>query len=82
MYSFLLSQDVEALTQQLESFKEITEGKIGNYETTINGAILKDWLDIKDTLDKEQHARSRDIVQEIVENIKKFTEENRKYPCG
>jgi len=35
-----------------------------------------DWNETKNVLEKEQHSRSRDIIQEIVENTTKFSTDN------
>jgi len=39
-----------------------------------------DWNETKNVLEKEQHSRSRDIIQEIVENTTKFSNDNCKLP--
>ena len=67
------------MPQHLEGFKETTETKIAGYESTICTAITTDWTETKTHLEKEQHSRSRDIIQEIVENTTKFSNENGKF---
>lgn len=68
----------ETLVTNLETFREATEQKLNNIESRISGDITQDWATTKLQVDQSQHARSRDIIQEILENTKKFAEENRK----
>lgn len=74
----LTEYDNETLITHLDGFKEASESKIANYESTITSAITQDWVHTKTQIEESQHARSRDIIQEIVENTKRFSEENRK----
>ena len=74
----LTEYDNETLATHLEGFREATDGKISLVETYVTSGISQDWAETKKQVDESQHARSRDIIQEILENTKKFGEENRK----
>lgn len=78
MYMLMDLSELETLVTVLEAFKENTENKISNYESTINGDITNDWNAISNAIDAAQKSRNRDIVKEIVENSKLFLESNEK----
>lgn len=58
--------ETEAIVTALEGFKETTENKISNFEGVINAEITKDWKDTESRIVQEEHARNRDIIEEIV----------------
>lgn len=62
----------ETLSTLLENFKEFTEKAISEIETEINSKITQDWRATEQRVVTSQHTRNRDIIQEIVENTKKF----------
>ena len=71
--------ETEAIVTALEGFKETTENKISNFEGVINSEITKDWKDTESRIVSEEHARNRDIIEEIVQNTKLFQDENCKF---
>lgn len=70
--------DQETLIAALDSFKEIVENRIQGYESLINNAIKNDWVDYETKMSNSQHTRNREIIQEIVENTKRFQKANGK----
>jgi len=64
--------DQETLIAALDSFKEIVETKVQSYESLVNNGIRNDWNAYEANMTESQHTRNREIIQEIVENTKKF----------
>ena len=66
--------------QLLNNFKEMLALRINKQETEITTALISEWNEMQNKMNEDQHQRNRSIIEEIVNTVKTFEQETRKYP--